>query len=265
MNPSAAFVAWFVAILLWVYLCPVLLIGTIVCMPYFILITPILLCISVSTVYFLKDSIVEAGLIRSIVNDMPYEEWFGHIDRVGTLPTPHLITSHPHGVLCTGVLFAVHLRKNSNTVFAVSQWLIAIPVIGWLAAQIGCIPASEESIRRALQSCSVILVPGGVPELVCNEPYTRRHGFLRIARDANVPILPIKTLGTYFTVIDAPFKRVRRWIAKTYGIPIMLPVLGWYGTWIPKRRPIKLDVKKPFHVDSDDIEMERVRYYQLLE
>lgn len=261
MHPTTAFLAWLIGILLWVYLCPILVVGTLVCLPYFIVVSPIMICVSFVTAYLWRDTIIPTGVLRDIVNNMPYTMWFGSIDIVKTPSTPHLITSHPHGFLCTGILFAAHFRRDSKTVFAVSPWVFAIPVVGWIAQRLGCIPADEDSIRRVLKTHSVILVPGGVPELVTQRHYTRRHGFLRIAHHLDVPILPVVTRSVHFVGITAPLLDVRQWVAKTYGVPLMIPMLGWYGTWLPRRVPIRLDVKPVFSTRSGDIESERKRYY----
>ena len=238
------------------------MIGTLMCLPFFLLITPPLLLISLTWLYITKDSFVPNGAIRKILNGLPYERWFGQVMTLGTLPTPHLITSHPHGVLCTAVLFGVHLSPGATTRFAVSPLLFTVPFFGWFAHHAGCIPATYDRIISALETSSVVLVPGGVPELVSNSSYERRHGFLRIAKETGVPILPIVTSETYFDIIDMPFASGRLYVAKTLGVPIMFPPLGWHGTWLPKRRPIAFQSMNSFKVSlTDDIEIVRQRYY----
>ena len=261
MKASTALIYWTVCIFLWLYLLPILLIGTIICIPIFIVITPILMTISLSVMYLLKDELVPDGSIRRIVNNIPYHLWFGEIDTMETLPTPHLICSHPHGVLCTGILFSVHFRPGSTTLFAVSKWLFTIPLIGWLAHHLGCIPATYEHIEKALQTHSVILVPGGVPELITGKSYTKRYGFLKIAKKTNAMIKPVTTTNTYFDLIPCPLEGLRMYLAIHYGFPIMFPVLGWYGSWLPKRNPIKMTFHDGFEVNDSSIEENRVRYY----
>lgn len=217
--------------------------------------------ISLSVMYLLKDELVADGTIRRIVNNIPYHLWFGKIDTMEILSTPHLICSHPHGVLCTGILFSVHFRPGSTTLFAVSKWLFTIPLIGWLAHRLGCIPATYEHIETALKTNSVILVPGGVPELITGKPYTKRYGFLKIAKRANVIIKPVTTRQSYFNLIPCPFEKVRMYIAIKYGFPIMFPVLGWYGSWLPKRNPIDMVFHNGFKVNDLSLEENRVRYY----
>ena len=50
-------------------------------------------------------------------------------------------------------------------------------------------------------------------------------------------------------------------LAIHYGFPIMFPVLGWYGSWLPKRNPIKMTFHDGFEVNDSSIEENRVRYY----
>ena len=262
MKVSVALAYWTIAIFVWIYLLPILIVGFICCVPFFIVVTPPLFAISISVMYLLKDEIIPNGYIRDIVNNIPYKLWFGAIDELPPLPTPRLICSHPHGILCTGILISAHFRPGSTTVFAVSKWLFAVPFVGWLARHLGCIPATYEDIERALQSHSVILVPGGVPELITGRPYTRRTGFLKIARSTNVPILPVETKSTFFDMIPCGFQEFRMWVAKCIGIPLMLPVIGWYGTWLPKRVPIHLRVFDEF-IPSGDIKNDNAAYYNI--
>lgn len=266
MRAVTALFYWAIAIFLWVYLLPILIIGTIMCIPFFIAITPVLTVISLTCCFLLRDELVSEGTIREAVNNIPYHLWFGKIDEMDTLPAPSLICLHPHGVLCTGILFSVHFREQSNTLFAVSKWLFAVPFIGWLAHHLGCIPATYEHIEKALETNHVILVPGGVPELISGKLYSRRHGFLKIAKKLQVNIIPVVTETKFFDLIPCPFEGLRMYIATKYDFPIMFPMLGWYGTWLPKRNPIKMRFLDTFVVDENkSIEENRESYYRPIE
>lgn len=260
MKVSVAFVYWVIAIFIWLYLLPILVVGTLCCIPFFIVVTPPLLIISFTVMYLLKDEIIPSGYIREVVNNIPYHLWFGEIDTIQTLPTPHLICSHPHGILCTGILFSTHFSPGSTTVFAVSKWLFAVPFVGWLARHLGCIPATYEHIEKALVTQSVILVPGGVPELITGKPYTNRFGFLKIAHKMKVPILPVLTESTFFNTLECPCEDLRMYIAIHIGIPIMFPVMGWYGTWLPKPVPIKMKQLSVFR-PTGNVVQDNVSYF----
>jgi hypothetical protein len=260
---KAILATWVIAIFIWIYLLPILLVGFIMCIPFFIVVTPLLMTISITIIYMMKDEIIPQGLLRDYINNVPYKEWFGQIDYIPSYPNPALICSHPHGIICTGILFSTHFKPGSTTLFAVSKWLFTVPFVGWLARHLGCIPATYESITKALLTNTVILVPGGVPELVSGTMYTRRHGFLKIAKQSDVYIIPVYTDTTFYNRLSSPLDSLCMYIAKTIDLPIMLPVIGYYGSWLPKRKPIKMSIKEPFKVQGN-IEQERVRYFKAL-
>tara|TARA_B100001027_G_scaffold184817_1_gene136945 strand:- start:267 stop:998 length:732 start_codon:yes stop_codon:yes gene_type:complete len=230
------------------------------CIPFFVVLTPLLLTISIVTIYYFKDQIIKENVLRQYVNNLPYEKWFGDIENVPLPSFPSLICLHPHGIICTGILFSTHFRPQSCTVIAVSKWLFLIPFVGWVARHLGCIPATYHDILLALKTTSVILVPGGVPELVTGKLYTKRYGFLKIAKKANVPILPVVVKEEYYNRIPCPFVSFREKIAIYVGLPIMLPVIGYYGTWLPKRIPIQPKVLEQIKI-KDSIEAEHDQYF----
>ena len=243
---------WIVAIFLWMYLIPTLIIGLVLFFPIFICITPVFLIFAIIQYYF----------NRKTLEKIDYTKWFGKIDTI-QLTEKCIVAFHPHGILCTGILIGLHFQPNSNTKFAVAPLLIHTPIIGLYCEKLGCIPATELDICNALKTHSVIICPGGVPELVSEKPYTRRHGFLRIAQKMNVSILPVICLTTFFDRIPLPLEDFRIWVAKTFGVPLMLPPLGWCFTWLPKPKPIKLKSFQLFQV-KQNIEEERKRYYNLI-
>ena len=240
---------WLFAIFLWMYLIPVLVFGLILFFPLFIFIVPIFIVLALIQYYFNRETL----------SKLDYTKWFGQIDTIA-LEKKCLVAFHPHGILCTGILIALHFQPGSTTKFAVAPLLLNIPIVGLFAEKLGCIAATELDISNALKTHSVIICPGGVPELVSEKPYTRRHGFLRIAQKMNVPILPVLCQTSFFDRIPLPLENFRIWVAKTYGVPIMLPVLGFCYTWLPKPKPIKLKTFQFFEVKGN-IEEERKRYY----
>ena len=251
------------AIFLWMYLMPIMLLGALLAGPILLWLSPIIVALSAMGIFASRDD-VRSSALRDIANALPYYRWFGKVDRVPTVDSPHLITFHPHGVLCTAALTSAHFKPGSDTLFAVSRWLFVIPGIGWIAVQLGCIPATQARIEAALQHGSVVLVPGGVPELVVDRPYTRRYGFLRCALRAKVPLLPVHCGVKFFDRIDTPsIQDVQLWIARHIGLPVMLPVFGWHALWLPKRLPVNVDIKKAIVVRHEaSLEQERVRYFR---
>ena len=261
MRPYLAFFYWMVAIFIWIYLLPILFVGTFLCIPFFVLVTPPLMIISLTVMYLFKDEIIPEGSIRKLVNHLPYHQWFGRICDVPDISnTRKLICSHPHGIICTSVLFSIHFRPKSTTVFAVSKWLFTVPFVGWLARHVGCIPATYKDIEAALQKTSVILVPGGVPELVTGKLYTKRYGFLKIAHKIKVPIMPCTSSTKYYHILACPFESMRLYIAEKIDLPLMFPAFGWYGTWLPNRSSIQMNVFEDF-IPTGDFTKDNENYF----
>ena len=106
------------------------------------------------------------------------------------------------------------------------DFLTASPIIGDYLGKIGVIPASHAGISTALAAGEdVILYPGG--DLDALRPWTKRDevvfggrkGWIRMALEANVPIVPVANLGasdTLFVLTDG------QTIAKTLRLDKLL-------------------------------------------
>jgi hypothetical protein len=237
----------FTSLFVWAYSIPIVFIMLIFGAPIAIPLFACALFISTSLQLIYKEPI-SVSIIRTIMNNINLSYWFGKIDHVELPEKAHLICSHPHNVFCLGALLSVHFQPKSKTLIAVAPLIFHIPLLGWIAAQCGCIPSSKQSITNALDSrLSVILVVGGVPEVVSyerNELYTNRHQFLKF----DYPILPVVTTSKHYYVPQAPLYDLRMFVAENYSVPIIFPwVFGWRNTWLPERKPVTvkvLEVKK---------------------
>lgn len=249
-------------IFMWIFFLPIFVIGFTLAIPFFVVALPLSLLIA-GGIYLSFDNIKESSL-RDIVASAPFHRWFRRIHVPLDLSKHHLICCHPHGVLCTMAIVGIHLKPKSKTLIAVAPIVFTIPVIGWIAKHLGAIPATYKHIVSALQETSVILLPGGVPEIVSHEikqSYTDRIGFLKCARQAGVNIYSVIGKQRYYDLLRMPFHGIRMHIAKTYNLPAVFPwVFGWYGTWMPLRNPIEPTVKY-FEMDRGDIKETRKRYY----
>lgn len=237
----------FTSLFIWAYSIPILIILILFGAPLAAPLFAFAFFISSSLQLIYKKPIQHSWL-RSFLNNIDLTGWFGKIDRVDLPEKAHLICSHPHNIFCLGALLCIHFQPKSKTLIAVAPLIFHIPLLGWIAAQCGCIPSSKQSITNALDArMSVILVVGGVPEVVTyerDEIYTNRHKFLQF----DAPILPVITTSKHYYVPKAPFYDLRMFIAENYRVPIIFPwVFGWMGTWLPDRKPITvkvLEVKK---------------------
>jgi len=100
--------------------------------------------------------------------------------------------------------------------------LLRLPVVGDFVRRCGVIPAGWDVAADTLRAGGqVVVYPGG--ELDLHRPWTARHeirfegrsGFVALARDAGVPIVPIVGTGgqsTYLPLTDG------RGLAKAFGI-----------------------------------------------
>jgi len=249
-------VAMALCLFLWAYSIPLLLVLVAMGSPFALL----FLAMGAGLSKLRDDQPICTSRLRTWFNHIPWHQWF---DEASTVTIPgdrhYLIASHPHQLFCLGALICVHFRPKSRTLFAVAPLIFHVPFIGWLAAHLGCVPADKGSLQAALKVSSVLLVPGGVPEVVMferGEMYTERYGMFRLG----VPILPLVTTSQHYYVPKAPLYRLRLLIAKTFRVPIIFPwVFGWYGTWLPKRHAL---VVKQLEVSEN---VQREEYYKKIE
>lgn len=95
----------------------------------------------------------------------------------------------------------------------------------------GSVPSTYAAAAEALAAGVPILVfPGGDHETLRpvwqagRVDFGERHGFVRIARDAGVPIVPMGIRGSHFT---APMLLRARWLATALVLPRLLGVKRW--------------------------------------
>lgn len=161
-----------------------------------------------------------------------------------------------------------------NTYFGVERPVYALahslvtswPVLGRLAKRWGIITAGPKAARAALErDASVLVYPGG--DVDTHRPWTARHeirfdgrkGFLRIARDAGVPIVPVVSVGgqdTYLPLMDgrkiAELLRLDK-IARLKVLPVSLALpwglnVGDFLGHVPLPAKIRMEVLEPIDV-----------------
>ena len=147
--------------------------------------------------------------------------------------------------------------------------VVSAPPLGWLR-KFGTVAANHENARLALESGAALLVyPGGDYEVF--RPSWERHkvdfggrmGYVRLARDAGVPIVPVASVGGQESAL---FLSRGQWLAKLLrtdkllrlkSIPISL-ALPWVlnisdlGGHLPLPTKIAIEVQEPIEVDGDD-------------
>lgn len=237
----------FILIFFWLWSLPALIVLTLCMTPAACVATCISITISIYLQWRHRDRIFVNHWFRRWFSHIPWHEWFPCNQL--TFETPAVVGVHPHGLLCCGAVAGIHLVPGARTVLAVAPILFYVPVIGWLLRLIGCIPAHASIMRQAVQAgYTLLVVPGGVPEIVLAESGDDRrrfprHGFLRIATEYQRPVWCVFVKGecSLFQMVKGPALEWRAWLSWKINVPCVMPVfMGWYGTWIPKRRPLTL-------------------------
>ena len=153
--------------------------------------------------------------------------------------------------------------------------VVRAPGLGWFLRKSGVVEAKPDSARLLLDAGSTVLVyPGGDVEV--HRPwkdrlkvdFDGRHGWVRLARQAGVPIVPIACHGgqdTYVPLTDgrriAKFLRLDRSPARLKVMPISLALpwglnIGDFLGHIPLPAKITIEVQDPVDVtDRTDEEV----------
>jgi len=143
------------------------------------------------------------------------------------------------------------------------------PPLRWLR-KFGAVAASQENARLALESGAAVLVyPGGDYEVF--RPSWQRHvvdlggrkGFVRLARETAVPIVPVASVGGQETALFlgrfqwlASLLRLDR-VLRLKSVPISLAVPWGLNIsdllgHVPLPSKIVIEVQEPIEVDGDD-------------
>jgi 1-acyl-sn-glycerol-3-phosphate acyltransferase len=157
--------------------------------------------------------------------------------------------------------------------------LVLASPVGPLLRRYGTVSASHEHAREALEAGAAVLVyPGGDWEV--HRPswesgkvdFAGRRGFVRLARDAGVPIVPIVSVGGQETAL---FLSNGNWLAKLLGVdrtlrlkvlPISLSLpwvlnVGDFLSHLPLPAKITVDVLEPIDLAAtfgDDPDVDEV-------
>ena len=163
-----------------------------------------------------------------------------------------------------------------NTYFGVERPVYALahslvtswPIIGPLAGKWGIVTAGPKAANAALESgASVLVYPGG--DVETHRPWTARHeirfdgrrGFLRLAKEANVPIVPVVSVGgqdTFLPLTDgrgiAKALRLDK-LARLKVLPISLALpwglnVGDFLGHVPFPAKIRMEVLDPIDVNE---------------
>ena len=157
--------------------------------------------------------------------------------------------------------------------------LVLASPVGPLLRRYGTVSASHEHAREALEAGAAVLVyPGGDWEV--HRPswesdkvdFAGRRGFVRLARDAGVPIVPVVSIGGQETAL---FLSNGNWLAKLLGVdkslrlkvlPISLSLpwvinVGDFLSHVPLPAKITIEVLEPIDLEEQfgpDLDIDEV-------
>lgn len=223
----------------WLFALPLTILGVLALLPA----AWIIACI---TILLAQGSTTNRSWIRTTLSMIPIESHFKSWTYQNNQPLQGLIVVFPHGIFCLGALL-LHLRHHKSSYIAVASCIFYIPVIGYIARNIGCIPANEESIRYVLAkpNTTLFLLPGGISELLNMESapqrvlhLPKRFGFLRLALEYGTKLTTVEITQEELTYwcLPLPLLEMRKKWSEVLGVPLMFPwVFGHYNTWIPKK------------------------------
>ena len=158
-----------------------------------------------------------------------------------------LYIAHPHGLFSMAPFLhwaaeVTEWPENTRKIhIAVHSIFFKIPFVKELMESYGAIEATEAEIRRVLQTGdSVALLTGGIEELNKTESgkmnivLKKRKGFLRIARDLEIPIVPVLTFGEneLFPPIRGYWiEKCQDYLKKWFGIALPIPTYQSLENW----------------------------------
>ena len=178
---------------------------------------------------------------------------------------PVIMGFHPHGIypLTTfwgtrGPSFRAAFPKLEVDVCGASV-MFNCPVLREILLWSGGREVSAASIRHCLhQRRSILLVPGGQREMLHSRAdrqsltYVTKHkGFVRMAIENGVRLVPILSLGETFCLENVYLPNVQSWFLRNTGVGFpVFPYGRWYSP-IANPCPITLVVGQPIEVEQN--------------
>ncbi|MFZ0903577.1 MAG: lysophospholipid acyltransferase family protein [Mycobacterium sp.] len=219
---------------------------------------------------YIRDQLPRTWLLASLY----FRADVAHLDRIPAEGPVLLVGNHsggnvPPDTFVFTLAFCSYFGVERPFYQLAHNLVVSAPPLGWLR-KFGTVAANHENARMALESGAALLVyPGGDYEVF--RPSRERHqvdfggrmGYVRLARDAGVPIVPVASVGGQETAL---FLDRGQWLAKLLfadkllrlkSIPISL-ALPWglnisdLAGHIPLPAKIAIEVQEPIEVDGDD-------------
>jgi len=176
----------------------------------------------------------------------------------------YIFALHPHGMM-PWVIHPIGKGKQWHELFPgifvralAASILFKIPICREGLLWMGVVDASRFNASNALKSgSSLSLIVGGSAELLECQPNTdililkRRKGFVRLALENGVDIVPVYGYGVTDLYIQMPwFKKMRQKILSLTQIAFTFGIGRQYCNMFPLKRPISVLVGRPIPVNK---------------
>jgi 1-acyl-sn-glycerol-3-phosphate acyltransferase len=186
-----------------------------------------------------------------------------------------LVGNHSGGIVIpdtwiTGLGWYAYFGVERPMRSLVHSAVMSLPLVGDLMRKLGSMPASQDNARVALERGEDVLVyPGGDVETW--RPWSKRNeidfdgrtGFLRLAAEQGVPILPVVSIGaheTLYVLTDGRELAKRLGLAKRLRVKVFPISLGLPFGLIPGTLPhFPLPSLAPIEVTKKDVTDAKVR------
>jgi 1-acyl-sn-glycerol-3-phosphate acyltransferase len=172
--------------------------------------------------------------------------------------------TYPHGYLAvTSSLWWAGNPAFKRCRGAVHSGIFCLPIVGAMARWANAVNVSEAGIKSAFEDGdSVIICPGGVLDAAnLGNVVKKRRGFLRIARELDVPVVPVwyPDCRQYYSQWLPLGRTMERW----FKLPFPLFVWGkWWCPLMPRLpKESRIYVGEPIVLGIDD----DYRYWDALE
>src|SRR3984957_3797662 len=219
---------------------------------------------------YIRDQLPRTWLLASLY----FRADVTHLDRIPAEGPVLLVGNHsggnvPPDTFVFPLAFCSYFGVERPFYQLAHNLVVSAPPLGWLR-KFGTVAANHENARTALQSGAALLVyPGGDyevfrPSWESNKvDFGGRMGYVKLARDAGVPIVPVASFGGQEAAL---FLSRGQWLAKLLmadkllrlkSIPISL-ALPWglnisdLAGHIPLPTKIVIEVQDPIEADGDD-------------
>mmetsp|Transcript_128357 Transcript_128357/g.256374 ORF Transcript_128357/g.256374 Transcript_128357/m.256374 type:complete len:317 (+) Transcript_128357:88-1038(+) len=200
----------------------------------------------------------------------------------------YILAVHPHGVLSLDHVLTIagfdagfeRVAPQARRSALSASVLFKIPVVREVELATGCVDAARRTASQCLNAgLCLSVVPGGEREQLLAQRGSiehlvlrRRQGFVRLALQHGVPLVPLYCFGEAQLYYQSQFLMgFRAWLQRKLGVALVMP-FGPYGLpGVPFRAPLRPVVGAPLempHIPTPsqaEVDEHHARYMAALE